>query len=156
MLTECIAKARDMKVPLYTTLLDASKAFDVVSHNALLEAMHLHGVDGRSWLLMKDWYSEMSSKVKWNNIISREIVELQGLRQGGGLSAGQYTMYTNNNLISLEEADLGMKIGTQFVGCPTCADDTVLVHTSCVDMQVAINKCKSFSEKYRFQFSETK
>ena len=156
LLTESIAEAYDNKTPLYITMLDASKAFDVVSHDALMQAMHLHNITGPNWLLMKDWYSGMTSQIKWKGELSREIEEGQGLRQGGGLSAGQYITYTNKNLISLEDASLGLYIGTEYIGCPTCADDTALVHTNPVDMQVAINLCQKFASQERFTFSSSK
>ena len=156
MLTEAVADAADRTIPLYVTMLDASKAFDVVSHAALLEALHNLEVVDNHWILMKDWYSGMCSQVKWGGQLSRTIKEGQGLRQGGGLSAGQYVTYTNEALTNLEVGDLGYKIGTQYVGCPTCADDTALAHTSSIDMQVAINRCHLFSSRQRFGFSVTK
>ena len=156
LLTEAIANAADNNDPLYVTMLDASKAFDVVNHAALMESLHDLDVVGNHWLLMKDWYHGMSSQVKWNGTLSRLIKEGQGLRQGGGLSAGQYVTYTNKALINLEESDLGYRIGTEYVGCPTCADDTALVHSNAIDMQIAINRCHQFSTRQRFGFSVTK
>ena len=132
--------AADLKQTVYTTMLDASKAFDVVSNNNLLIAMLKHNIKVTHWDLMKDWYTGMTSEVKWDGILSRTISEEQGLRQGGGLSAGQYKTYTNDNLVNQKEQALGLKIGTTYIGCPTCADDTALVH----------------SNQQRFEFSKTK
>ena len=126
----------DTGIPLYVTMLDASKACDVVSHAALMEALDDLEVASHHWLLMKNWYDGMNSEIKWGGQLSRQIAEGQGLRQGGGLSAGQYVTYTNKSLLNLEKASLGYNIGVQFVGCPTCADDTALVHRNIIDMQV--------------------
>ena len=154
--TEILAEASDMNKPLYTAMLDASKAFDVVVHNNLLMALHKHDLNGTHWLLTKDWYTEMSSQIKWKGELSRVIAEKIGLRQGGGLSAGQYKTYTNRHLIAQEDASLGTFIGTTYVGCPTCADDTALVHHNAVDLQVALNLSSQFANQERFQFSSTK
>jgi hypothetical protein len=147
LLTEAIAEAKDMEKPLYVTMLDASKAFDVVDHDALMQALHLHRVQDENWLLMKDWYTDMHSSIKWKGELSRQINEQQGLRQGGGLSASQYKVYTNKNLVALEKANLGFSIGTEYVGCPTCADDTALVHSNSVEMQASINVCEHLQAK---------
>ena len=45
---ECIVEAADLAISLYITMLDAIKAFDIVSHPALLESMYNHRVDGRA------------------------------------------------------------------------------------------------------------
>ncbi len=42
------------------------------------------------------------------------------------------------NFIEQEKYNLGLSVGTQYVGCPTCADAAALVHVNSVDMQTAI------------------
>ena len=44
LLTEVIAEARDKKKELIVMLMDTSKAFDVVSHTGMLNAMYTQGV----------------------------------------------------------------------------------------------------------------
>ena len=154
--TEVLAEAADCKKPIYTAMLDASKAFDVVVHNNLLLAMHRHDLNDCHWLLTKEWYADMSSQIKWQGHLSRIIKEKIGLRQGGGLSAGQYKMYTNRNLKNHENAHLGATIGTTYVGCPTGADDTALVHSNSVDLQVALNISSTFASQERFKFCTKK
>ena len=98
-------------------MLDASKAFDVVSHNTLMEAMYDHDIQGNSLLPMKNcWYEGMSSQIIWEGAQSRRIMAGQRLHQGGGLPASQYIIYSNNNLVIQEEAKFGLKIGTQYMG----------------------------------------
>jgi hypothetical protein len=154
--TEALAEAADLKKPVYTAMLDASKAFDVVRHDNLLMALYNHGVEGAHWELMYDWYKGMNSEIKWSGMISRNIKEYMGLRQGGGLSAGQYKVYTNRNLLKQKEANLGLSIGTVYAGCPTCADDIALVHDNSVDLQTSLNISSTFANQERFQFSDTK
>ncbi len=139
LVTECIAEAMDNQDPVFITMLDAKSAFDVVAHPQLLDALYQLGVQGRTWLMLQDWYQGMSCEIKWAGMLSRVIKEELGLRQGGGLSMGQYVTYANENLLDLQNANLGMNIGTQYIGCPTCADDTALIHTNVVDMQATIN-----------------
>ena len=84
LLSESIAEeARDNKEILYTALLDASKAFDIVCHPGMLFSLHQHGITGNIWLLYQDTYSGMTSRVKWDNGLSDQFIEGQGVRQGG-------------------------------------------------------------------------
>jgi hypothetical protein len=154
--TEALAEAADLRKPIYTAMLDASKAFDVVMHDNLHVTLYNHRVEGPHWELMHDWYANMNSDIKWGGKLSRNIKEQIGLRQGGGLSAGQYKVYTNRNLIDQECADLGVTIGTSYAGCPTCADDTALMHENSVDLQTALNLSATFANQERFQYSSTK
>ena len=48
-LTEIIAEAKDNDKPLIITLMDTSKAFDVVSHTSMLNCLYLQGVQGSLW-----------------------------------------------------------------------------------------------------------
>ena len=54
LLTEAIAESKDLKQPLFSAFLDASKAFDVVWHNSMLRKLYLYGLQGTDRLLMKD------------------------------------------------------------------------------------------------------
>ena len=63
-LSECISEATNTKQDLYLTTLDTQKAFDVVDQNSLLRKLYLDGVHGDDWLLLKDLYSDCSSRIK--------------------------------------------------------------------------------------------
>ena len=82
-ISEAAAEAKDCKQPLFTTYLDASKAFDVVYHASMLLKLHHLGITGELWQLYRSLYDDMTSQVKWSNLLSRSILELQGVRQGG-------------------------------------------------------------------------
>jgi hypothetical protein len=78
-LTEAVAEARDQKTPLYLTLLDASKAFDVIWHASMLVALYWPGIHGDMWTMAASVYQNMSSKIRWNGLTSRTITEGQGI-----------------------------------------------------------------------------
>ena len=40
-----------------------------------------------------------------------------------------------------------------YVECPTCADDTALIHSNSVNLQAALNSCSKFAAQERFDFS---
>ena len=62
-LTECILESENLKQDLLLTTLDTQKAFDVVDQNSFLRKLYLGGVHGDDWLLLKDLYSDCSSRV---------------------------------------------------------------------------------------------
>ena len=155
-LTEAVAEATDLKKTLYVAMLDASKAFDVVVHSSLLAKLYNLDFTGVNWLLLQKWYQGMGSQVKWSGMLSRLIKEYIGLRQGGKLSAKMYVGLTNNNLDELKDNSIGFKIGTEYVGCPTCADDTAIVSDCLYQLQVALYVCESFARKEHFDYSLTK
>ena len=83
-LTECIQESKNQGQNLLLTTLDAQKAFDVVDHHSLLRRLYLDGVEGDDWLLIKDLYTDCTSKIKWAGLLSDPINIHQGVRQGGG------------------------------------------------------------------------
>ena len=106
LLSEAIAEAKDTKTVLFTTFLDASKAFDVVWHNGMLVSLHQLGITGNLWLLYKDMYNNMTSKVKWNGQLSESFDEMQGVRQGGIPSTELFKARCNRLLENIEESGM--------------------------------------------------
>ena len=87
-LTECVLEASHNKQDLWVTTLDTQKAFDVVDRGSLLRRLYLDGIEGDDWLLVRDMYSDCSSRIKWAGGISHPINITQGVRQGGGVIHG--------------------------------------------------------------------
>jgi hypothetical protein len=65
---------------VYIALTDAKKAFDKVLHEGLCREMHTMNIYGDNWLLFKEWYQNLTTKVKWEGQISRGFEEKQGVR----------------------------------------------------------------------------
>ena len=73
-LSECIAEAKNSKKPLIVAMLDAQKAFDVVDHDLLLRRLFFDGIHGVDWLLLRNLYSNLTSVVKWEGMLSSPFV----------------------------------------------------------------------------------
>ena len=84
------------------------------------------GITGSTWLLIKELYNKTTTQVKCQGQISDPFVNHQGVKQGGILSANFYKAYNKGILDTLENTNIGYKIGTNYIGCPTCADDIML------------------------------
>ena len=83
LVSEAIAEAKDCKKHLYITYLDASKAFDVVFHNSLMNSLHGSNIVGNMGSVLNNSYQGIHSTVKWNKETSRQFQESQGVRQRG-------------------------------------------------------------------------
>ena len=79
-LSECIDEAKNSKKPLIVAMLDAQKAFDVVDHDSLLRRLYLDGICGSDWMFLQKMYSDLTSVVKWEGILSDPFVIKQGVR----------------------------------------------------------------------------
>ena len=62
-------------------ILDVQSAFDVVQHKILLDKLIDQSIHPTLWLIIKDLYSGLTSKVKWAGELSESFDILQGVRQ---------------------------------------------------------------------------
>lgn len=105
-LTELNIEARETHIPLYIALTDAKKAFDVVWHEGLFREIFKMNIIGDNWLLFKEWYRNLTTKIKWEGQISSGFQEKQGVRQGEVWSPTAYTVFINSLLNFLSSTKL--------------------------------------------------
>ena len=104
-------------------ILDVQSAFDLVQHKILLNKLIDQSIHPTLWLIIKDLYSGLTSKVKWAGELSESFAILQSVRQGGILSTHLYKIFLQDLLLELESQCLGFQLGDIYIGTPTCADD---------------------------------
>jgi hypothetical protein len=63
-------------------ILNVQSSFDVVQHKILLDKLIDQSIHPTLWLIIKDLYSGLTSKVKWAGELSESFDILQGVRQG--------------------------------------------------------------------------
>ena len=136
--------------------MDSQKAFDKQDHKLTLCELYAQGVGGGLWTVVSDLYEGLTSKVKWQVEISESFPVLQGVRQGGVLSTHFYKMYINPLLLDLELASIGVFIGTVYTGCPTCADDLLLMSNYPAELQIMLSKCFRNSGRNKCTFHPSK
>ena len=156
-LTEVIAEARDNNQQLIVSFMDTSKAFDVVSHKALLNSLHQQDISGVLWKAYESMYSNIKSVVKWQDELSDPFSEQQGIRQGGSSSADKYKAGKNRLLERLEYQRIH-NISHINTGAVMVADDLALMSTSPYDMQVGLSIAQhdAAREQYKFNTDKTK
>ena len=154
--TECIQESKNTKQNLLFTTLDAQKAFDVVDQNSLLRRLYLDGIQGDDWLLIKDLYSDCSSRVKWAGLLSDPVNLHQGVRQGGVLSTAHYKRYNNPLLLQLEERYADVKIGAINIPHITVADDLAVMSRTFSSQQIKIWDVEDNTQKERYCVNPSK
>ena len=129
LVSEATLDSKATNSPLFLATLDSQKAFDVVNHHTgiMLDKLYHTGANLSVWKLVKGMYEGLSARVKWKGDFSDSFQIHQGVRQGGILSTHLYKLYINELLVDLEENNMGKSIGTNYSGCPTCADDLSLM-----------------------------
>ena len=141
---------------LFLATLDSQKAFDVVHHTILLEKLAQKGVHKDIWLIVKNLYEGLTSKVKWIGQCSESFPVKQGVRQGGILSTHLYKVFIDDFLETLQNKRLGLRIGTVYTGSPACCDDVAFLTKFKEELQIMFNEAKGYSGKHRYEIHPTK
>ncbi|MEW8546332.1 MAG: reverse transcriptase family protein [Candidatus Thiodiazotropha sp.] len=156
LLTEVIAESADIGRPLFTTFIDANKAFDVVWHDSMLVKLYDAGVRGGKWRFLNEWYRGLESFVKWEGKLSEPFKESQGVRQGGIWSPTAYKHFLNPLLNSIAGGRVGLQVGSIFAGLVAVADDLLFLADTEEEMQCQLNVQGSYACEERYTVSETK
>ena len=120
---EAKAESSDKKSTVFMATLDSHKAFDVVHHSILLDKLFDKDINDTTWLVIKELYQDISSV----GGLSDSFPINQGVHQGAILSTHLYKIYIDELLNILKSKRLGLRIGTIYIGSPTCADDVALL-----------------------------
>ena len=155
LLSEALAEKKDLKHPMYVLFLDASKAFDVVYHNGMLNSLHDLHITGDLWMILNNAYEGITSTLKWKGTIRQPFEEGLGMRQGDYVYPDLFRA-RGNHLDILENAGTGMHIGRNYTGAPTCADDIALIADTDLDLQTMAHTTWRESTQQRYQYSTKK
>ena len=80
---------------VYSTFLDASKAFDRIIHSGLFIKLMERNVPIMFLNVIVSWYDGLQCRVKWGNHLSAWFAISAGVRQGGILSPDFYSIYVD-------------------------------------------------------------
>jgi len=85
-LIDAIEDSHQHKKELHLAYIDLSKAYDSVSHEALLKVLAMHGVNEGFIRAISNIYLDSTVQLKINNTLTEKIQYSKGVRQGDGLS----------------------------------------------------------------------
>ena len=111
-------------------LIDASKAFDRVSHSTLLKILREHSVCPTVLRLLYNMYKHSEIQVRWKDNLSIPFALNNGVKQGGVRSPILFTLYINGFLERLKSSGLGCHIGRMCAGAFGYAVDIAIATPS--------------------------
>ena len=134
----------DQMTPVYTCLLDASKAFDRVNHWTLFAKLIETGAPLLIVRVLLFWYQKQQVCIKWGNSCSTYFTICNGVRQGGILSPRLFALYVNqltNQLIACKD---GCYFNDMCINHVLYADDICLLAPTASAMQTLLDVCYEY------------
>ncbi|CAF4948688.1 unnamed protein product [Pieris macdunnoughi] len=132
-LGDCRKRLRECHV----AVLDFSKAFDTVSHVALIDLLRQRGLPGPFCDYLARLYQSATTHLAVNGRTSSPVKVGRGVRQGDPLSPILFNMAMDLVLAALPK-EIGYRLEGERVSALAFADDLVLVAGSKMGMQEAI------------------
>jgi len=114
----------------FCTFLDASKAFNRVSHCKLFRLLFSRQVPALIVRVLINFYVGNFVRVQWCRIASDYFLACNGVKQGGVLSPILFCLYIDGLLVALSTAGVGCFMGSNFVDALAYADDIVLAKST--------------------------
>ena len=131
--------------PVYTCFLDASKAFDRISHWTLFKKLIACNTPLLIVRILMFWYQRQSICVKWGKRTSEYFSIINGVRQGGVLSPQLFAIYMNDLSVCLTQCKAGCHLNETVTNHVMYADDICLMAPSAMALQKMLNLCYEFS-----------
>jgi hypothetical protein len=129
-LKQILNLAKHLKIRLYISAIDAAKAFDKVNRDILWSRLLEMQVPLIYVIAIEKYYKKSVMIVELEGDLSKMFKTSLGVRQGGVLSPLLFCIYIDNLLESLQEMELGVKIGKVSIDVLAYADDILIItHT---------------------------
>ena len=132
---------------IYVAFLDASKAFDKISHWTLLKKMIDRDVPIYLVKILCYWYQHQEMIVQWGSCLSNAFFVTNGVRQGGVLSPMLFNIYIDGLSDILNKSTIGGSIGGNRFIRLLYADDLCIVSLSSAGLQQLLVQCDDYCKK---------
>lgn len=148
--TEKITTSLIKKEATVAVMLDVSKAFDRVWHEALIYKLHNMGINLPMVQLIKNYLSKRTFQVKVNGELSKSVQVRAGVPQGSVLGPVLYNLYT---------ADVPR---TNYTMLAVYADDTAIlaksykIEAAMKKIQTHLNKIDKWTKKWKIDINPNK
>jgi hypothetical protein len=141
---------------VFATLLDASKAFDLVSLDKLFHILEGKGLPYSVLRLLLDMYQRQRVRTMWSGEVSECFSSVNGVRQGGVLSPVLFTIYIDVLLQRLEASQIGCVVGGEYVGVLGYADDVTLLAPTAQALKAMLQICEEFGREFHITYNPKK
>ena len=155
-LKELINKYKSKGSCVYTCFLDASKAFDRVSHTKLFKKLSERGIPGYLLRILVFWYLNQTMCIRWGSEISETFLVTNGIRQGSILAPHLFKIYVDGLSIILNSFKIGCSVSNIIINHLMYADDIVLISPSSAGLKVLMEACLKFGLANDIKFNSKK
>ena len=153
---ELIARYISEGSTVHMCLFDLQKAFDSVEYPVLLDRLFSIGINGKTWRLIRNWYSNGTCFVQIDGTSSICFPIERGVRQGSILSPILFSIVMDPLLKKLESSGLGLSINNLYGGAYLHADDIRTLSTSVSSLQSQISEVLEFASGSFLKLNPTK
>ena len=153
---ECQRWAIDKKQTCFGVSLDGEAAFPSVERQIQVRELYSTGERGDVLQYSRGTYENTKCHVKLKDKLSREVVEHKGNRQGHVRASGNFKVYINPSLLSLNSSNLGFSIGPLCITAVCVADDAYMVSNRPSGLQGALDIMSHYARRYQLQFNAEK
>lgn len=136
--------------------LDASKAFDRISHAKLFSKLIERNIPPVVIRFLINLYSHQYAFIYWNSLMSESFSILNGVKQGCISSPVLFCLYLDGLLICLRDARIGCFLGNTFVGALAYADDLTIIAPTADAARKMLDICDKYASQYSINFNADK
>lgn len=147
----CITIANEFKrlEDCHVALLDASSAFDCISHERIIEQLRKRKVDKSLIRLILSLTFNTCFTIKWfGQETDKPFYPYRGVKQGGCLSSFLFSICYDDLIDEIKSLNAGVFINTQHVQLIIYADDILLVASSILGLLQLYDCTIKFTERY--------
>ena len=132
------------------------KAFGTVEYSILLKHVFNAGINGKTWHILCNWYTETTCCVKVNNLLSTEFTIERGVKQGSILSPILFTLVIDPLLEKMASSGLGVSIAGLQLGTMAYADDIRTITNSVEAHQMCTSIIESYTQENGLKLNQEK
>ncbi|MCG8047974.1 MAG: reverse transcriptase family protein, partial [Candidatus Thiodiazotropha endolucinida] len=142
---------------LFAAFVDFQKAFDYVVRDILWFKLVKFGVRGKMLTVIKSIYSNIKSRVKFENQVSRDFTCYLGVRQGECLSPILFSMYLNDiESDFIHKGAEGIDIGMFKLFLLLYADDIVIFANDKNNLQSSLDILQNYCTRWKLKVNSQK
>ena len=143
----------------YVLYVDFEKVFDSIPHHKLFTCLHNVGFKGKLYKVLVSMYSNMSSRIRIDNKLTKAVTCNVGSKQGDVTSTIIFNLYINELSRLLRERNhRGIFITDEVpdILCVLFADDVANCSDTVIELQRQLNSIHDFCLEYGMKVNERK